>query len=65
MVPQFVVTGFALEYLVSQRDWALLAASTALFPVAAAIAIPNGAVTRPEDDGHATGVPVPAERPVR
>lgn len=27
VVPQFVVTGFTLEYLVSQRGWALLAAS--------------------------------------
>jgi MFS family permease len=27
VVPQFVVTGFTLEYLVSQRGWALLTAS--------------------------------------
>jgi MFS family permease len=27
VVPQFVITGFTLEYLVSQRGWALLAAS--------------------------------------
>jgi sugar phosphate permease len=38
---------------------------TALFPVVAAITIPGGAVTRPEDDASATGAPVPAERPVR
>lgn len=41
VVPQFVVTGFALEYLVSQRGWALLAASRAI-----AVANFAGALTR-------------------
>jgi len=41
VVPQFVITGFAFEYLVSQRGWALLAASRAI--AAANLA---GALTR-------------------
>jgi sugar phosphate permease len=41
VIPQFVVTGFALEYLVTQRGWTLLAASRAI--AAANLA---GALTR-------------------
>jgi len=41
VVPQFVITGFTLEYLVSQRGWALLAASRAI-----AVANFAGALTR-------------------
>jgi nitrate/nitrite transporter NarK len=41
VVPQFVTTGFSLEYLVSQRGWALLAASRVI-----AVANFAGALTR-------------------